>query len=242
MDKQERLRERYEDALFSIMMDELSTSLGEEALAENERLKGDPTAAVPERIDKKCMEVIRNYYRKAALRHTGRVTVRAFGRVAMAFGVACALFIGAFATSETVRVNTMNLIVETFGEHTAFQFASVSDNNVPQIRAGWVPEGFELTDSGYDEMGSWFKYQGPGAQSIYGNYYIGEGDIVRVDTENSEVIRTQVQGNEATLAVKESRLQVIWVMPDKKGFVDIYAEGLTTEELLQLAENIEYYR
>ena len=42
MTKREKLLEQYEDALFSLLMDEFAESEGKAALEENARLKADP--------------------------------------------------------------------------------------------------------------------------------------------------------------------------------------------------------
>lgn len=238
MNKQEKLQERYEDALFAIMMDELASSLGQEAFEENERLKADPTASVPEQIEKKCLQTIRNHYRRATIKKVGRVTLGAFGKMAMIFGVACALFVGAFATSENVRIATMNLVVETFGESTDFYFAPVSDNAIPQIKAGWLPEGLELVDENKNEMSSWFICKGKDAQYIQGTYYVGDGQLVSVDTENADVSYIPLHDVEATLAIKEDKLHIVWATADKSGFIDIFAERITADDLVQVAKNI----
>lgn len=236
--KQERLRERYEDALFAIMMDELASSLGQEALEENERLKSDPDAAVPEQIEKKCMQTIRNHYRKATVKKVGRVTLKALGKTAMVFGLVCALFVGAFAASEDVRITTMNLIVETFGESTDFRFVAAPSSGVPQIKAGWVPEGLELVDEGADEMGAWFRYEKSEEQYIRGIYVAGEGQLMSIDTENADVSYIPLQNVEAMLVIKGNALHIAWEIADKSGFIDIFAEGITADDLIRVAENI----
>ncbi len=237
MDKQERLRERYEDALFAIMMDELASSLGKEAEEENERLKNDPDAAVPEQINKRCLKTIRSHYRKAAVRHAGKVMLKTVACFAMTLGVTSALFMGAFAISEDVRLSTMNLIVETFGESTDFYFAPPVVE-IPQIKAGWVPEGFVLKDEGADEVSSWFLYCGPESQRIRGFYSRGDGRVIGIDTEEAKITYPYVQGIKATLAAKGNGLQIIWALADNTGFISLVAEGMAEDEFIRIAENI----
>ncbi len=236
--KQERLRERYEDALFAIMMEELASSLGQEALEENERLKNDPAAAVPEQIEKKCMQTIRDHYRKAAVKKAGRVTLGVLGKTAMVFGLASAMFFSAFALSEDVRIGTMNLIVETFGESTDFHFAAAPSNSVPQIKAGWVPDGFELEDEGADSDSSWFSYLNDEGQHLRALYVLGEGTLFSIDTENVEASSIQIQGTAATLMVKENQVHIAWVDSERQGFVEVFGTGISPENLIRVAENI----
>ena len=239
MDKQERLRERYEDALFAIMMDELASSLGKEAEEENERLKNDPDAAVPEQINKRCLKTIRSHYRKAAARRAGKVMLKTVACFAMTLGVTSALFMGAFAISEDVRLSTMNLIVETFGESTDFYFAPPVVE-IPQIKAGWVPEGFELDSEGSDEMSSWFVYKKPDGSYIRGRYSIGEGQLLNVDTENAVIEDIHIHNIEAMLIIKEQKLQIAMVNANETGFIYLFSDGISANELILVAEELKY--
>ena len=56
MSRTEQLYESYEDALFALLMDKVAKAEGARLLEENERLQNDPNAAVPEHIDKACMD------------------------------------------------------------------------------------------------------------------------------------------------------------------------------------------
>lgn len=52
-----------EECLFKQLMRQYMEAEGERLLAENERLKADPSAAVPPELDKKCLELIRGAFR-----------------------------------------------------------------------------------------------------------------------------------------------------------------------------------
>ena len=114
MDKQEQLQEQYEDALFALAMNKIATAEGQWAIEENERLKNDPAAAVPEELDRRCMQTIQRQFAKQKVYTVGRFTVKAVKRVVMAAGISALLFSGGFAPSETKRINTLNLVVQGF--------------------------------------------------------------------------------------------------------------------------------
>ena len=57
MTRREQLQEQYEDALFALLMDELARSEGEKLLEENERLKQEPDADIPDDVMKRCCKV-----------------------------------------------------------------------------------------------------------------------------------------------------------------------------------------
>lgn len=238
MKNRDQLREQYEDALFAMMMGELASLEGEKALAENKRLQDDPAAAVPGQIDRKCMQTIRGHFRKDHMRKAGRTARKALGIAAMVFGIFSALFVGAFAMSETVRINTMNLIVENFKESTDFRYAPSLTNTVPQITAGWVPEGYVLEDEGSDEMSSWFMYKNENEQYIRGLYVYGDSQIMSVDTENAYIINMKIQGEDATIACKEKDIQIAWGKTDGTGFIYLTGYGLSVDDLISVAKNV----
>ena len=59
MNRRDELRERYEDALFAFLMEDVIETEGKKMLEENERLKQDPLAAVPEAVDYRCIQTIK---------------------------------------------------------------------------------------------------------------------------------------------------------------------------------------
>lgn len=76
MNRQEELQDRYEDALFALLMDKIAAAEGKEALEEIERLKNDPDAAIPEDVDKRCLQTIRRHFAKQKVHAVGRFTMK----------------------------------------------------------------------------------------------------------------------------------------------------------------------
>lgn len=69
MNRRDELRERYEDALFAFLMEDVIETEGKKMLEENERLKQDPLAAVPEAVDYRCIQTIKRGYSYGIYRH-----------------------------------------------------------------------------------------------------------------------------------------------------------------------------
>ena len=241
MTRQEELREQYENALFALMMDEVAISEGKKALVENERLKNDPTAEVPENVSKRCQRTIRQYFAKKTARKARKFTVKVFGNIAMVAGIAAMLFTGAFAASEMVRINTLNLIVEVFKENTDFYFAKSSTSvDDSQITADWLPSGYVLEDQGKDDSGRWCTYRKSENEYIYVMYTPGNGAVLSVDTENAETEGVQINGIQATLIKKDHELQLVWGTEDQAAFIQIIGTGTTSEELIHMANKLKY--
>lgn len=241
MSRHEELQEQYEDALFRLLMDKVATEEGKLALEENERLKNDPNAAVPEDVDKRCMQTIRRHFAKQRVYTAGRFTARAMKRVVMAAGVAALLFTGAFAVSETVRVNTLNLMIEVFDTNTTFRFGNQQgDRVVPQISAGWLPEGYALEDQGSDQISSWSTYQKSENETLYIDYTLTYGATISVDTEDAEIEYVDINGERAMLISKENELQLVWATDDNTGFVGLIAFGMCQDDLIHVANDLIY--
>lgn len=240
MTRREQLQERYEDALFALLMDEVATSEGEKLWEENERLKNDPDAEIPEEITKRGIQTIRRHFAKQKARAAGLFTIKAFSKVTMAAGIAAILFTGAFAASETVRVNTLNLIVEVFDESTDFHFSSSSNSDIHHLVAEWVPEGYTLEDQGKDNAGEWLRYTKSEEESIDIWSTIGTGTTLSIDTENAETQNVEIQGYIATLVLKENTTQIVWALPNGSAFISLIGSGVSGEDLIHVANQLNY--
>ena len=112
MNEQEDLYAQYEDAFFALLMNEVAEAEGQELLKKNEQLLADPNAAVPEAVSKRCLRTIEMRCRKARFQRNMQTVLRKLNRVALWILVPMLLFVGVFAASETVRVKTLNYLIE----------------------------------------------------------------------------------------------------------------------------------
>ena len=251
MTRSETLQERYEDALFSLLMEDVAQEMGAQALEENERLKSDPSAAMPDALRRKCMKVVRHGSRKRRSRSAGRVTMRMATRVAVIVMVLILSLTVVLAISPAVRSSAMRWVMKTHPDHTEFSFTSNdnqgrtqadpgSDTERIQYRmtANWVPDGFELVDSGSDVFGSWLQFR-KGKQNIIISMRSLAGNGLNVDSEGAEQSFVLVQGKMALLLSKEDYHAIYMPLDQQGNGVMLDGEGVTAEELLKVAENLE---
>ena len=123
MNEDERLYEQYEDAFFALLMNRVTEANGKELMQKNEELLTDPDAAVPDRLRKRCLHTIEKSYRKAQIQKAAKKTLRTLNRVALWILIPLFLFVGVFAASETVRVKTLNYLIETFDVGTSYELS-----------------------------------------------------------------------------------------------------------------------
>lgn len=240
MNRREQLQDRYEDALFALLMDDIATIEGQKAEEENRRLQNDPSAAVPEDVDRRCMKTIRRHFAKQKARATGRFTLKTMKRVAIAAGIAAILFTTAFATSETVRVRTMNLIIQIFEESTDFQFTRGNDGEALSLNVGWLPEGYSLVDQGNDGLEIWYDYQTQDEEWLMINCKKTDGLVSSIDTEDAEVEYIQIQGSEAMLVEKGTSWQLVWSANDNAVFVGIIGSNISRADIIHIASELQY--
>lgn len=251
MTRSETLQERYEDALFSLLMEDVAQEMGAQALEENERLKSDPSAAMPDALRRKCMKVVRHGSRKRRSRSAGRTTMRMATRVAVIVMVLILSLTVVLAISPAVRSSAVRWVMKTHPDHTEFSFTS-NDNQGRtqadpgsdteriryQMTANWVPDGFELVDSGEDAFGSWLTFQS-GSRRIFISTVSMEDSSVSLNRQGMEPSFEVVQGNAALALVSEAR-QTIYVPLDEEGnCLMLDGEGTEWEDLLRVANNLE---
>lgn len=243
MKDREQLQEQFEDALFALLMDNFAKAEGEKALAENERLQNDPSAEVPEEVNKRCFRTIRRCFAKQKFNATRQFTFKALGKVAMAVGIAAILFTFAFATSETIRAKTLNLVIEVFDKSTDFFFEEKkSDNSKPQLSLGWVPNGFSLQDQGNNGIATWLQYCGANDAYISVTYEYVEGLVMSVDTEGATTEPIIINDFSALLILKdnENDFQITWATHDNTAFIYLLSYGVSREDLIHVAKELKY--
>ena len=248
MTRHEKLRERYEDALFALLMEDVAEAEGRKALEENERLKNDPSAAMPDSLRKKCLRIIRRGYAKRKIHTVGRASMHIISKVAIIVMVLVLSFTVAFAASPTVRSSTLHWMVERYDDHMEFSVSDAPDDgqgNVNeendigelQLTASWIPEEFELVDSGSDAFGSWLTFQ-KGASRIFISTRNMAGSLTSIDSEDVELSFTSIQGRIAVISSKKAR-QTIYIPLNEKGECVLLAGELTSaDELLKVADNV----
>ena len=252
MTRREQLQDQYEDALFALLMDDLAWQEGERLLEENERLKHDPSADVPAEVTERCLKVINREFAKRNARKAGRISWNVFKRIVIAACVSMLLFSVAFAASETVRVNTLNLLIDVCDRYTDYRFGGDTDEaditGFSGYEVEWLPEGMTLTDQNIksDYPNSIRKtYEGPNGE--YLNVRLATltpAGVWSFDTEDAVVEDITVNGWDASLITKDGFQLVIPFHETTQILRVIFATGDTLpdrEVFLRIVEGISLY-
>ena len=245
-------RDRYEDTLLERLMEAVRLAQGQAALAENERLKEDPDAAVPGELNEKCRRIIRKGYHKGQLRSSGRTTLRVVSRVALIAAILMVTFAVAFAASPAVREATSSWIVKTFEDHTDIVSSPKPEIGPDQtdsrraafenltVRAGWLPDHFEQITAGENEDQKWVVYKEPSGCTFEVNvhYTVGGQIDVHFQWPYNEMEQIEIRGMSATLLPVDGDYFIVWSLDEYGADVHLTCSGVSRTEALMFAQNL----
>lgn len=244
MTRQELLVEQYEDALFALIMDKVAEVEGQKAIEENQRLKASGEVVIPEELNRRCKQTIRCKTTEKHLKRYGKGFGKVLNKVAIVALMALLLFTTAFATSESFRVKTLNFVMEVFGDRTEIKFVpkdtAADSTAVPEITAGWLPEGFKLTRTDALKANRVYEYaNSDNTAYIAVNIMEMTSVSMALDTEDAKTLSLQVQGEDAIMVDKGNIKQLVWKLhTDENRYCCVITENISEEDMLKFAENI----
>lgn len=234
MTTNQQLQERYEDALFALLMDEFAKAENEEALQEQKKFKDDSDWGASTTLDSRSQQtIIRCFAEKR--KHSKRLKRRKTFRCAVAvIALIALLFTTAFAISDELRVSTMNLIITVNEKFTRIDLQGFSptkkdsshkNNAIYQqntyfedIELTWIPEDFTYYSGEYDvevifmdDTGQWIILSKINGSATYD-----------VDTENAEVVEdVEINDCMGLFILKNGQAHYALAHKDKFFFIDI---------------------
>lgn len=244
MTRQELLVEQYEDALFALIMDKVAEVEGQKAIEENQRLKESGEVVIPEELNRRCKQTIRCKTAEKHLKRYGKGFGKVLNKVAIVALMALLLFTTAFATSESFRVKTLNFVMEVFDDRTEIKFVpkdtAADSTAVPEITAGWLPEGFKLTRTDALKANRVYEYaNSDNTAYIAVNIMEMTSVSMALDTEDAKTLSLQVQGEDAIMVDKGNIKQLVWKLhTDENRYCCVITENISEEDMLKFAENI----
>lgn len=243
MTKREQLREKYEDALFALMMDEFAVAEGKKALEENELLKKDPEFIVPLEVEHRCLKTISRHCTKQSFYAAGRTFSRVVSKVAIVALVGMLLFTTAFAASPEFRASTLNWVIEVFEDRTEFSFASQSseeniNNSGCGLAVGWLPDGYTLFEEKANEFSAQKTYRSDDGKVIRIAMFMSSNMTLGIDTENADVSSIDIQGFDALVITKGDAVEITWADESQQTFIVIDGAEEQTEDLIKIAKNL----
>lgn len=242
MTQKEQLWENYEDAVFAILMDAVAEQEGEKGLQLMEELEHDPSAQVPEEVQRRAEKTIRKAFAAQGRRSAKHISFRLFQRIAVAVLVIVLTTVCAFAAFPEVRANLYNFIIREYEDHTEFdytqQFSDEYSSADFTIEPGWLPDGFTLSDEGDTYTSVYKTYQNGPDTMIRIVKNVLSGGSLAVDTENAKVTSITIQNHEATLIEKEEWSMIVISRPDIDEVTYLDGTAVSSDILIKVAENL----
>ena len=244
MTHHEKLVERYEDALFALMMEDVAETEGEKLQELNEQLKRDPAAEIPKELDERCIRTIRTEFGKENFKSARRGAVRVFRVVSAATLIMMLLFTTAFAASPSFRTQMISALVETFDDHSEIRFDDVNSAETTKIRLEWMPEGYQVDSEQLGESRLIVRVKGKSNESLnVAATSKSKSRSYSFDTEGAIEEPATVQGNEATVYQMETedgdKITVLWTDMEKGWIVRVTGYNISKEDMLRISENVE---
>ena len=245
MTHHEKLVERYEDALFALMMEDVAETEGEKLQELNEQLKCDPAAEIPEELDERCIRTIRTEFGKKNFRSAGRGAVRVFRVISAATLIMMLLFTTAFAASPSFRVQMLSALVETFDDHSETHFNDESNSaEMSKIRLEWMPKGYQVDSERFSESRLIVRAKGKSNESLnVAATSISKSRSYSFDTEGATEESVMIQNNEAVVYQMKTedgdKITVLWTDMEKGWIVRVTGYNISKEDMLRISENIE---
>ena len=246
MTNREKLQENYEDSVLALLMDEFAESEGQRYIEENDRLRQDPSAAVPEEVEKRALQVIDKAFSRKDRAHASGKILHFLGRLAIAAVIAALLFGAAFALSETVRTGTLNFLMQMDERIATWQFtrdegAEFSEpSGALEIVIDWLPEGY--TTSRYNaitQVDIVVDCTNDSGGLISVSVHESEKGMHYLDLEDADY-HTEVVVNdcEGMVIQKGDTLRIYWAYYNTDLVVGLMSDDVDLKNLLKIAEGV----
>ncbi len=254
MNRREQLQEAYEEALFALLMEDVIEDEGKRLLEENHRLQQDPSAAVSDKVNERCVKTIKKAFAKERRREAGKVTYRAFSKLSLVAMLCILLFATAFAASPQLRVATLNLLIEVSDVSTELSFTDggaeqphdhETDAPVGVYTFGGytipaAPEGLSLTAHSQTRRSLYIQYANDADNAISVKITAMSESSYAVDTEDAQTVeKIEFLGFQGILIEKNDNTQLVWGDTEQNVFVEILGIGFDQEEVLRFASGIQ---
>ncbi len=254
------MQEQYEDALFALLMDDYVEEEGKRLQEENERLKNDPSAAVPEEARQRCLKTIRREFAQMDRRAAGRAALHVLKRVFVITAICMLLFTTAFALNPEFRAGTLNLLLEVTERYTLLRIGEKSGPSGDTAAAGGarflfdyrlpeVPEGFTVDRGENGHYEAWIRYINDDGATIIFDVYKTNGGAYTIDTENAQVENIMIHGYDGMIVEKCYQFEddvaidsvvVVWADTQQSAFVSVRCTEVERETALELARGVEF--
>lgn len=249
MTRREELMEAYEDAYFALLMEDVAEMEGAALEARREELEKDPSAAVPETVDRRCVRAIERHFARQKRQKYLRTAGRVLNRAAVFVALLSVMLTTVLAVSEDARTAAANLLVTINERYTELHMEArdvsygpggkaLEDGYFSKIHIGWLPEGFFYT-GGTPDMKAIFEND---EEHLIIIGHTSGSAALQIDTENADIVDyIEVNGHQVLKVCKDGCTHLVMSHAEKNSFATVFAsEGITSETAIKILENISF--
>ena len=241
MKKTEELFENYEDAMMALLMDEILTAQGVEALKENEQIQKDPHAVFSSALDKRCMKLIRQHRRKQNVRKYMGKLGKASVRFAATACIVLMCITAALAAFPKLRTATVTFLTEHFDESLDFRQDEVDVNLKDQhfmLKLSYIPKHYVLDSQDVNSQRVTYTYLSDIDGGKLEIMFYNIPNLVSLDRENAQVEDIDINRNKAKICYADSETKLTWVDQESNITVLLYASDVDKKDVLRIAEGL----
>lgn len=256
MTRKERLRDDYEDALFTILMNDFTQQEDQKLKDEAVQLEQDPATTVPSALDERCHRLIRRSFSKQRWKKRTYTAYRTFQYTASIVLVLGLLFGTAYAIFPEVQAKTLALLIEAGDVSTKLTLESITggtahvneaamDANGQKILMGYrlpeIPAGFEIDFEDRTDVSAFIAYVDADGRTIQVSIDPAEGAAEYVDTEDAQNIEEiQIHGFDGLLIEKNDRVHIIWADTEQFQYITVCCTGVEKDFVIEYANAITF--
>lgn len=246
MSESNNVYENFEDALFRLFMDRVAAVEGERLLRENEELKSDPDAAVPEDVQKRVLHSIRKGIAQRDRKATGKTVKKIVRFLPLVAIIAILMGMVAYAAFPAFRASILNLLMTENERYTTWEYRESNELIPPENVLSFdvvLPDEYYLVKSEKNEVSELAVYQSKFDQnkSLSISLQYGDNSFLRSDNEDTDYYEElTIQGQPAVLIEKDGNNALIISDNSLPYFIVLNSNSMAREELCHIAENIYF--
>lgn len=242
-----KLNEDYEDSLFRLVMNDIAEKEGKLLFEESKQLKMDSEdMPTQENIDR-FTKLLDLHIKKAKKTNDNHTFTKILNRAAVIILVIIVFFSTAMVSVEAFRVQVLDFLINIETKYTSFQLNNSDDTqDNEKLIVNWthsyaptyIPDGYEVSSASDSDSIKRIKFdsQDNNLTIIYTDY--NSTDSIAIDTEGASLVKTiDINGQEGTLAVKDSTTTVAWKINDH---IFTIQGQINTDEATKMAEGVKY--
>ena len=239
------INERAYDLLGELLLQQETDALLE--AIENDKASGNTAAyeAFNERQDKKNLARIHRYFRLQRTRTFLRQTLPKIGQIAAILIAVITVGGGvAIATSHTIRVQVMKMLVQMEEQYTSLNLVEDTEASfeIPTEWTGeyypsYIPEGFEgnvVISFPGNHLVEFFNSMSETMRIIFSEY--GDSTMANIDTENATIQAIAIGNDSGFMAIKDSHIYIYW--DNGRSFFVLQTNGINDDEAIRIVQSV----